>query len=207
MEIVTDGSLQPGEPVVISIGSGTNVSAGGTFNAMPLSSGSQNYTETTSNSSNILLSGNVVHEQCNLPGLAEVQIAGGVAPYAIAWNTGETTDRIRNLNAGQYTVTVTDANGLSANLSLEILEQYNPVYDENGNLVDCLPMACPSILLLSGNISDNLYQARNVITSESVIQNGNNVSLKAGKAINLKNGFTVEDGAEFSGEIEECGGN
>ncbi len=207
LEIVTDGSLQAGEAVTINVGGGLNVSNGGTFNAMPFTSGSQSYTETTPSSSTILLSGNVVHEQCNLPGLAEVLISGGTAPYTIRWNNGETTSRIRNLNAGQYSVTVTDANGISASLSLDILEQYNPVYDADGNEVECLPMSCPSILMLSGNLSGGIYQSNDMITSESLIQNGDNVSLKTGKVINLESGFTVEEGAEFSTEMEGCGEN
>lgn len=36
---------------------------------------------------------------------------GGMAPYTYDWDTGEDTNEIVGLTAGQYTVTVTDANG------------------------------------------------------------------------------------------------
>jgi hypothetical protein len=44
-------------------------------------------------------------------GTAMVQVKGGTAPYQVKWSTGAQTDTIRNLSAGSYTVTVTDANG------------------------------------------------------------------------------------------------
>ncbi|MEE1898540.1 SprB repeat-containing protein, partial [Flavobacterium rakeshii] len=44
-------------------------------------------------------------------GSASLTITGGVAPYSYLWDTGDTTDNITNLAAGNYFVTVTDANG------------------------------------------------------------------------------------------------
>lgn len=44
-------------------------------------------------------------------GLIEVFPAGGTGPYTYLWSNGETGNRIENVNAGSYTVTVTDANG------------------------------------------------------------------------------------------------
>lgn len=41
-------------------------------------------------------------------------ISGGDFPYSYLWSTGETTDQIGNLLEGSYSVTVTDANGLTA---------------------------------------------------------------------------------------------
>jgi len=43
-------------------------------------------------------------------GLATVAVSGGVGPYTYAWSNGGTTDTISGLNAGTYTVTVTDNN-------------------------------------------------------------------------------------------------
>jgi len=44
-------------------------------------------------------------------GTATVIITGGTPPYSILWSTGETTETIKNLSPGVYTVTVIDANG------------------------------------------------------------------------------------------------
>ncbi len=41
-----------------------------------------------------------------------LDISGGKAPYTFKWNTNETTQNRTNLNAGTYTVWITDADGL-----------------------------------------------------------------------------------------------
>jgi gliding motility-associated-like protein len=41
--------------------------------------------------------------------------SGGTGPYTYAWSNGATTNRISNLNAGNFTVTVTDGAGASVN--------------------------------------------------------------------------------------------
>ncbi|MBK8499596.1 MAG: choice-of-anchor L domain-containing protein [Flavobacteriales bacterium] len=44
-------------------------------------------------------------------GSIEIAISGGAPPYAIAWSNGATGNSIDNLSAGEYTVTIADANG------------------------------------------------------------------------------------------------
>jgi hypothetical protein len=44
-------------------------------------------------------------------GVLIANISGGTAPYTFAWSTGSTTANISNLLAGNYTLTVNDANG------------------------------------------------------------------------------------------------
>ncbi len=58
---------------------------------------------------NILVNGG----SCGVPGSAEVQVAGGTAPYTYIWSTGDSTPTAGGLAAGSYGVTVTDANGCS----------------------------------------------------------------------------------------------
>jgi pimeloyl-ACP methyl ester carboxylesterase len=47
----------------------------------------------------------------NANGTAIVNIEGGLTPFVIRWSNGDTTASITNLAAGNYTATVTDANG------------------------------------------------------------------------------------------------
>lgn len=47
-------------------------------------------------------------------GSIETTVSGGTAPYTFNWSNGETTQNIEDLNAGIYTVTVTDQNGCTA---------------------------------------------------------------------------------------------
>jgi gliding motility-associated-like protein len=44
-------------------------------------------------------------------GTASVAVTGGTAPYTYLWNTGASTPSVSNLAGGNYTVSVTDANG------------------------------------------------------------------------------------------------
>ncbi|MCB0535380.1 MAG: gliding motility-associated C-terminal domain-containing protein, partial [Saprospiraceae bacterium] len=51
---------------------------------------------------------------CTQPGSISVDIQGGTAPYAYAWNTGHVEPVLDGLTAGAFTVTVSDANGCSS---------------------------------------------------------------------------------------------
>ncbi|MFM7006820.1 MAG: hypothetical protein ACKOWX_06165, partial [Flavobacteriales bacterium] len=47
-------------------------------------------------------------------GIVDLTITGGTAPYSYQWNNGASTQDIYDLNAGTYSVIVTDANGCQA---------------------------------------------------------------------------------------------
>src|SRR5687768_4032232 len=46
------------------------------------------------------------------PGVISVKVAGGQAPYTYQWSNGQATPKISQLAKGEYSVTVTDVNGL-----------------------------------------------------------------------------------------------
>ena len=48
---------------------------------------------------------------CGTQGIIEVTPSGGTEPYSIEWSTGATGGAITGLETGEYTVTITDANG------------------------------------------------------------------------------------------------
>ncbi len=55
-------------------------------------------------------------------GSATVSATGGTTPYTYLWNDGQTTATASNLTAGNYSVTVTDANGCNITLNITISE-------------------------------------------------------------------------------------
>ena len=55
-------------------------------------------------------------------GSATVSSAGGTAPYTYLWDDGQTTAMAGSLAAGNYTVTVTDANGCTETQNVTVLE-------------------------------------------------------------------------------------
>ncbi len=66
---------------------------------------------------------------CELPnGSINVSVSGGVAPYTYLWSTGATTQNLVNIPSGNYTVTVTGANGCST-VEEVFVENENPPID------------------------------------------------------------------------------
>jgi outer membrane protein OmpA-like peptidoglycan-associated protein len=55
-------------------------------------------------------------------GNISINVTGGVPPYTYKWSNGETTQNVSNLSAGDYAVTVTDANGYNQILSAKIVQ-------------------------------------------------------------------------------------
>lgn len=73
-------------------------------------------------SSFISISANVLcNGDCN--GYAQADANGGTPGYSYAWSNGTTNQLAANLCAGNYTVTVTDANGCSQTTSVTITQQ------------------------------------------------------------------------------------
>jgi hypothetical protein len=54
-------------------------------------------------------------------------VTGGTPPYTYAWNTGQSTPVLLNIGAGNYMLTVTDANGCIAQAQTSLIAQSNLV--------------------------------------------------------------------------------
>lgn len=64
------------------------------------------------------------NSSCNnaIDGEAVVNASGGTAPYTYLWSNNQITDTARNLSAGNYSVTITDANTCTATATTSISE-------------------------------------------------------------------------------------
>jgi len=72
----------------------------------------------------LTLSSNVSNVSCNggADGAAEITATGGTAPYSFAWEDATTDPLHTDLTAGDYTVTVADANGCNETILVQITE-------------------------------------------------------------------------------------
>jgi len=53
-------------------------------------------------------------------GVADVTVTGGNEPYSYDWNDGSTDEDLTNVKAGQYSLTVTDANGCDLSITVTV---------------------------------------------------------------------------------------
>ena len=70
-------------------------------------------------------------------GSATAVASGGTAPYTILWSNASTTFALTGLSAGTYTAVVTDANGCTANVSVEISQPTMLMSDVTATNVTC----------------------------------------------------------------------
>ena len=69
----------------------------------------------------LILATTVTPTQCNASnGTAQVQVSGGVAGYTYVWSNGAVTSQATGMNAGNYSITVSDANGCTSSASVTI---------------------------------------------------------------------------------------
>jgi hypothetical protein len=93
----------------------------------------------------------ITHPGCNgIPGALWVQATGGTPDYAFEWSSGQTENSIDNLAAGDYEVSVTDATGCSATMTISLQPQFPVVSLESGGNITCVQ----SVVLLDGSASD-----------------------------------------------------
>jgi gliding motility-associated-like protein len=104
-------------------------------------------------------------------GSINVTVLNGQVPYTFSWNTGDTMEDIQTLEAGLYTVTVTDAYGCSNTIGTEITEPSPLVLNAMYQDVSCFGEANGSIdVTLSGGIAPYYFAWSNGQTSEDIEQ-------------------------------------
>ncbi|MBN4061730.1 SprB repeat-containing protein [Bacteroidales bacterium AH-315-I05] len=102
-------------------------------------------------------------------GTIDLSVAGGISPYSYSWSTGATTDDISSTTAGDYLITVTDANSCTATDNVTINEPPAYVFVPSVTNVSCNGGSDGSIdLTVTGNTSPYSYNWSNGATTENI---------------------------------------
>jgi gliding motility-associated-like protein len=74
----------------------------------------------------LAVSGTTVNAGCGVPdGRVDISVNGGTSPFTFSWSTGATTEDLLNVPAGNYDVTVTDANNCTGTNSFTVISPGN----------------------------------------------------------------------------------
>ncbi|MEM8907703.1 MAG: SprB repeat-containing protein, partial [Bacteroidota bacterium] len=98
-------------------------------------------------------------------GTLSANVTGGTAPYTYLWNTGATTSSLDNMAPGVYLVTVTDANGETADDSAKIEEPEALVLETSSNFETCTGSADAHVAVnVNGGTGERTYVWSNGMT-------------------------------------------
>ncbi|WP_430468327.1 gliding motility-associated C-terminal domain-containing protein [Winogradskyella ouciana] len=103
-------------------------------------------------------------------GAIDILVNGGTAPYTYLWNTGDTTEDLSGIVAGNYSVTVTDANGCTSTTQVTLNE---PSADLEGSITNINDVDCSSdgdgsfTVSATGGTSPYLYSIDNGVNNQN----------------------------------------
>jgi hypothetical protein len=101
-------------------------------------------------------------------GTVDLTVTGGTGPYSYLWSNGATTEDLTGLVAGSYSVTVTDANGCTANAAATVTEPAQLVATES-HTPTCLGTPDGAIdLTVAGGTAPYSYLWSNGATTEDL---------------------------------------
>jgi gliding motility-associated-like protein len=116
--------------------------------------------EQPTNALSIVISKNDKPSCVNLSdGTATIVASGGTSPYNYLWSNNQITATANNLASGLYSVTVTDVNGCSTSINIEIGQGNSPEVIE-GNSIDLCITEVPydlKTLLIEGYVSGGTW--------------------------------------------------
>ncbi|MEZ4990989.1 MAG: SdrD B-like domain-containing protein, partial [Saprospiraceae bacterium] len=144
--------------------------------------------------------------ECNgaATGSIDLVVEGGTPAYTYAWSNGATTEDIDNLAAGNYDVTVTDANGCTTTAGFVIDEASDLVIDLGATVVDdvdCYGESTGSIdLVVSGGTPAYTYAWSNGATTQDIsgLSAGTyNVTVTDANGCSKFAGFTIDEASDL----------
>lgn len=112
-------------------------------------------------------------------GAISIIAIGGTAPYAYSWSSGNSGSQISNLTAGDYTVTITDANSCTGSYTISITEPANtPLPDIQFNITDTLLCLTDSTVVSNSNIETGVTYSWS-FGNNPPINNVNTITIQA----------------------------
>jgi hypothetical protein len=119
----------------------------------------------------IFIQQNSVNPSCHglSNGGVNITVSGGIGPYGYVWSNGVSTMNLGGVNAGTYTVTVTDSQGSTATTSTVLTEPADIVLQTT-----TVPATCPDAtdgsidLSVSGGTPNYGYYWSNTATSQDI---------------------------------------
>ncbi len=103
----------------------------------------------------IYLTNPVTNASCGTNnGSIDISVSGGTGSYSYLWSNGQSTEDIYSLAQGQYSVTVTDANGCSETSSYEVEGTQVGTLDINTTPISCTGNGSANV---NTNISNPTY--------------------------------------------------
>lgn len=103
-------------------------------------------------------------ETCdNSNGMIELQAIGGFGPYTFTWDNNTTnTNTLNNLSAGDYSVVVSDVNGCSAELEINIPYVSSPEIENlEATHIDCSNQGGTATVIMSNPSTSYFYAWKN----------------------------------------------
>ncbi len=139
-------------------------------------------------------------------GNIDISVSGGTMPYTFAWSSGETTEDLENISAGEYFLVITDANNCVKEASVTVSEpskleiaasvQNANCFDESNGEID---------LAVFGGTTPYFYQWSNGETSQDLFNlpaNDYHLVIIDGNNCELKDTIVVEQPAALSANLE-----
>lgn len=113
----------------------------------------------------------VVNELCGKKnGSITNSFSGGIMPYNYTWNNGATTASLQNLDAGNYTINVRDANNCLFNATFNVKDSFNVLQVNLGNDTSFCPGN--SLTVRAGNFAQYLWQNNSSNNSFTITTTG-----------------------------------
>lgn len=147
----------------------------------------------------LLVSGTHTNVLCNgqSTGNIDLNVSGGTGPYTYSWSNGALTEDLTSIQAGNYTVTVSDSRGCSINRSFTVTEPLALNVVDNIENVACFGDGDGSIdVSVSGGIAPYTYSWSNGATTQDLFNiSGGNYSLiiTDGNGCQVTQNYTVTE--------------